>query len=51
MAAGEILVVWNKGTPPVPGIDLPSPVPVRVRVEPANSMNNRYKPDPDIRNR
>ena len=47
--AGEVLVVWNRGAPPVPERDLPSAVPVRVRVERANSMNNRFRPDPDLR--
>ncbi|GAB4815340.1 hypothetical protein N2152v2_002386 [Parachlorella kessleri] len=47
-SVGEVLVVWNKGVPPVPQ-ELGSHVPVRVRVEKENSMNNRYKPDPEIR--
>ena len=44
-------MVWNKGVPPDPARDLPSPVPVRVRVERQNSMNNRYRPDPTIKYR
>ncbi|XP_047954608.1 glucosamine inositolphosphorylceramide transferase 1 isoform X2 [Salvia hispanica] len=46
----EIVVVWNKGTPPQPG-DFDSAVPVRVRVENRNSLNNRFKPDPLIKTR
>ncbi|KAK9064043.1 hypothetical protein SSX86_017915 [Deinandra increscens subsp. villosa] len=43
----EIVVVWNKGGPPdVNGFD--SKVPVRIRVEEQNSLNNRFKPDPLI---
>lgn len=41
----EIVVVWNKGTPPNPALDFDSAVPVRIRVEPKNSLNNRFKPD------
>lgn len=40
----EIVVVWNKGTPPDLE-DFDSAVPVRIRVEPQNSLNNRFKPD------
>lgn len=32
----------------MPGVDLIADVPLRVRVEPANSMNNRFKPDPNL---
>lgn len=40
-------MVWNAGTPPDVDRDLPgSRVPVRLRVEGANSLNNRFKPDP-----
>ncbi|XP_042018054.1 glucosamine inositolphosphorylceramide transferase 1-like [Salvia splendens] len=46
----EIVVVWNKGTPPRPN-DFNSAVPVRVRVENRNSLNNRFKPDPLIKTR
>ncbi|XP_078428133.1 glycosyltransferase family protein 47 isoform X2 [Wolffia australiana] len=46
----EIVVVWNKGPLPDPaGFD--SAVPVRIRVELENSLNNRFKPDPEIRTR
>lgn len=45
----EIVVVWNKGTPPDPLVDFDSAVPVRIRVESQNSLNNRFKPDPLIR--
>lgn len=43
--------VWNKGVPPVPERDFDSAVPVRVRVERLNSLNNRFREDPLIRNR
>ncbi|XXG48400.1 hypothetical protein AAC387_Pa02g2862 [Persea americana] len=43
----EIVVVWNKGNPPDPD-DFDSAVPVRVRVEEHNSLNNRFKVDPLI---
>lgn len=46
----EIVVVWNKGTPPSPS-DFDSAVPVRVRVEKQNSLNNRFKADPLIKTR
>ncbi|KAL3649960.1 Glucosamine inositolphosphorylceramide transferase 1 [Castilleja foliolosa] len=46
----EIVVVWNKGTPPLP-TDFDSAVPVRIRVEKQNSLNNRFKPDPLIKTR
>lgn len=44
----EIVVVWNKGAPPNPNTDFDSAVPVRIRVEPENSLNNRFKPDARI---
>lgn len=48
----EILIVWNKGTPPIPGVDLISPkAPIRVRQEVDNSINNRFRPDPEIKTR
>lgn len=52
-SVGEVVVVWNKGAPPDPLGDLKysGAVPLRVRVEAANSMNNRFRPDPDIVNR
>ncbi|XVF82957.1 hypothetical protein PTKIN_Ptkin16aG0093700 [Pterospermum kingtungense] len=46
----EIVVVWNKGTPPNLS-DLDSAVPVRIRVENRNSLNNRFKMDPLIKTR
>jgi len=46
----EIVVVWNKGVPPVLS-DLNSAVPVRIRIEPKNSLNNRFKVDPLIETR
>eukprot|EP01018_Ginkgo_biloba_P027159 Gb_22358 [translate_table: standard] len=45
----EIVVVWNKGQPPNPETDFDSTVPVRIRVEKQNSLNNRFKPDPLIK--
>jgi len=49
-SVGEIIVVWNKGTPPDPA-RMDSAVPLRIRVEAKNSMNNRFRPDPEILNR
>ncbi|KAL8533238.1 hypothetical protein ACS0TY_009571 [Phlomoides rotata] len=46
----EIVVVWNKGTPPLSS-DFDSAVPVRIRVEKQNSLNNRFKVDPSIKTR
>lgn len=46
----EIVVVWNKGTPPQLS-DFDSAVPVRIRVEQQNSLNNRFKVDPLIKTR
>ncbi|KAK6136124.1 hypothetical protein DH2020_030140 [Rehmannia glutinosa] len=46
----EIVVVWNKGVPPKSS-DFDSAVPVRVRVEDQNSLNNRFKVDPLIKTR
>ncbi|XP_076898163.1 glucosamine inositolphosphorylceramide transferase 1-like [Bidens hawaiensis] len=46
----EIVVVWNKGTPPNP-TEFDSAVPVRIRVEKTNSLNNRFKLDPMIKTR
>ncbi|KAI4346442.1 hypothetical protein L6164_007337 [Bauhinia variegata] len=46
----EIVVVWNKGVPPKL-TDLDSAVPVRIRVEEKNSLNNRFKVDPSIKTR
>ncbi|CAL9086892.1 unnamed protein product [Musa acuminata var. zebrina] len=46
----EILVVWNKGQPPnVTRFD--SAVPLRIRVEKRNSLNNRFNVDPSIKTR
>ncbi|KAJ7268242.1 hypothetical protein O6H91_Y399300 [Diphasiastrum complanatum] len=47
----EIVVVWNKGQPPNPLTEFDSAVPVRIRVEGKNSLNNRFKPDPQIKTR
>lgn len=46
----EIVVVWNKGVPPKLS-DLDSAVPVRIRVEEKNSLNNRFRADPLIKTR
>nr|GMC47673.1 glycosyltransferase family protein 64 protein C5-like [Ipomoea batatas] len=46
----EIVVVWNKGTPPELS-EFDSAVPVRIRVEEKNSLNNRFKVDPLIKTR
>ncbi|XP_010278278.1 PREDICTED: glycosyltransferase family protein 64 protein C5-like [Nelumbo nucifera] len=46
----EIVVVWNKGQPPELS-DFDSVVPVRIRVEKQNSLNNRFKLDPLIKTR
>ncbi|XP_062214953.1 glucosamine inositolphosphorylceramide transferase 1-like [Phragmites australis] len=46
----EIVVVWNKGRPPVQG-ELKSMVPVRVRVENKNTLNNRFNIDREIKTR
>lgn len=45
----DIVVVWNKGHPPDPIADFDSAVPIRIRVEQQNSLNNRFKPDPLIK--
>ncbi|KAI3864874.1 hypothetical protein MKX03_031549 [Papaver bracteatum] len=49
-SVGEIVVVWNKGQPPNIS-ELDSAVPVRIRVEKQNSLNNRFKIDPLIKTR
>ncbi|CAN6457151.1 unnamed protein product [Victoria cruziana] len=46
----EIVVVWNKGYPPDPN-EFDSAVPIRIRVEKHNSLNNRFKIDPMIKTR
>lgn len=46
----EIVVVWNKGVPPRPS-EFDTVVPVRIRVEKQNSLNNRFKVDPLIKTR
>ncbi|EEF29466.1 transferase, transferring glycosyl groups, putative [Ricinus communis] len=46
----EIVVVWNKGIPPKLS-DLDSAVPIRIRVENKNSLNNRFKKDSLIKTR
>ncbi|OIT26619.1 PREDICTED: glycosyltransferase family protein 64 protein C5-like [Nicotiana attenuata] len=46
----EVVVVWNKGQPPELS-EFDSAVPVRIRVEEKNSLNNRFKVDPSIKTR
>uniref|UniRef100_A0A453H355 Glucosamine inositolphosphorylceramide transferase 1 n=7 Tax=Aegilops tauschii subsp. strangulata TaxID=200361 RepID=A0A453H355_AEGTS len=46
----EIVVIWNKGRPPVQN-ELKSAVPVRVRVEDKNTLNNRFNMDEKIKTR
>ncbi|KAK3134962.1 hypothetical protein QOZ80_5BG0412950 [Eleusine coracana subsp. coracana] len=46
----EIVVVWNKGNPPSSDA-FDSTVPVRIRVEEINSLNNRFRVDPLIKTR
>lgn len=46
----EIVVIWNKGKAPDES-EFDSAVPVRIRVEQLNSLNNRFKIDPLIRTR
>ncbi|KAL2548930.1 Glycosyltransferase family protein 64 protein C5 [Forsythia ovata] len=46
----EIVVVWNKGIPPKSS-DFDTAVPVRIRVEKQNSLNNRFKMDSSIKTR
>ncbi|EXB58473.1 hypothetical protein L484_005207 [Morus notabilis] len=46
----EIVVVWNKGTPPRVS-DFDSTVPIRIRIEEENSLNNRFKEDSLIKTR
>eukprot|EP00887_Chlorella_sp_A99_P003348 scaffold26.g3348.t1 len=48
----EVVLVWNGGPPPAPGRDLPPlRVPFRVRAEANNSLNNRFRPDPQLKAR
>nr|CAD1841798.1 unnamed protein product [Ananas comosus var. bracteatus] len=46
----EIVVVWNRGQPPKEN-DFDSAVPLRIRVEKRNSLNNRFNIDPLIKTR
>lgn len=50
-SAAEVVVVWNAGLPPDPQSLSTPRVPVRVRVEQTNSLNNRFRPDSGIRTR
>lgn len=44
-----MLVVWNGAHPPAAADFSNAWAAVRVRVEPSNSMNNRYRPDAQLR--
>ena len=44
----EIVVVWNKGRPPSL-VELKSMVPVRIRIENKNTLNNRFNIDKEIK--
>lgn len=46
-AASHVVIVWNAGTPPDLSL-VPSAVPIRIRTESTNSLNNRFKPDSEI---
>ncbi|XAR52300.1 N-acetylglucosaminyl-proteoglycan 4-beta-glucuronosyltransferase [Bertholletia excelsa] len=46
----EIVIVWNKGKPPKLD-EFDSLVPIRIRVEKENSLNNRFKVDTLIKTR
>lgn len=46
----EIVVVWNKGKAPEAS-EFDSAVPVRIRIEKLNSLNNRFRIDPLIKTR
>jgi hypothetical protein len=49
-SVGENVIIWNQG--PVPNLtEFDSAAPLRIRQERVNSLNNRYRPDPEIRNR
>ncbi len=45
----EIVLVWSNGEPPDVVTQFESTVPVRLRAETVNSINNRFKPDPGIK--
>ena len=47
-SVGEIVVVWNDGKVLNLAADFSSAVPIRIRTEEKNSMNNRYRPDPEL---
>lgn len=49
-AVAEIVIVWSNSSPPDPEVEFPG-LPVRIRNESTNSLNNRFRPDPDIRTR
>lgn len=51
-SASSVVVVWNAGPPPPKeALTKSTNIPVRLRVETTNSLNNRFKPDPEIPNR
>jgi hypothetical protein len=49
-SASHVTIVWNAGTPPDLSL-IPSAVPIRIRTESTNSLNNRFKPDSEITTR
>jgi hypothetical protein len=49
-SASHVVIVWNQGTPPDLSL-VPSAVPLRIRSESTNSLNNRFKPDSEITTR
>ena len=51
LTVAEIVVVWNDGPPPDVESEFRSAVPVRLRAEAANSLSNRFRPDPLLRTR
>jgi len=51
-SAESVLVVWNAGPPPDPNhLQLSSSIPVRIRIEEMNSLNNRFRLDSAITTR
>jgi len=49
-SASHVAIVWNAGTPPDLSL-IPSAVPIRIRTESTNSLNNRFKPDSELTTR
>ncbi|KAJ3674661.1 hypothetical protein LUZ60_005277 [Juncus effusus] len=44
----EIIIIWNKGIPPKKS-EFKSQIPIRIRVENNNTLNNRFKIDKSIK--